>query len=66
MYILYILSTRSLPHTHEAEAVIQRATRTTRVRSGVSRYSFQASKDAHEQTHIEMTLRQLVPFTSAT
>ena len=60
------LCTRSSTGTRETEAVIQPPTRTTSVRSGVSGYSFQASKDAHEQTHIEMTLRQLVPFTSAT
>ena len=43
------ISTRSSTGTHEAEAVIQRATRTTSVRSGVSGYSFQTSTDAHGQ-----------------
>ena len=40
------LSTRSSTRTHEAEAVIQRATRTTSVRSGVSGYSFQISTNS--------------------
>ena len=51
MDTLSILSTRSLLRTHEAEAVVQRATRTTRVRSGVSGYSFPTSMDAHWKTH---------------
>ncbi len=60
------LSTRSSTRTHEAEAVIQHATRATSVRSGVSGYSFQTSTDAHGQTHVERTRPRLVPFTSAT
>ena len=54
MDILSTLSTRFSKGTHNAEVVIQHATRTTRVRSGVSGYSFQASKDAHEQTQVEI------------
>ncbi|KAI0699619.1 hypothetical protein C8T65DRAFT_728971 [Cerioporus squamosus] len=60
------LSTRSSTRTHEAEAVIQHATRATSVRSGVSGYSFQTSTDAHGQTHAERARPRLVPFTSAT
>ncbi|RPD58719.1 hypothetical protein L227DRAFT_586946 [Lentinus tigrinus ALCF2SS1-6] len=60
------LSTRSSTRTHEAEAVIQHATRATSMRSGVSGYSFQTSTDAHGQTHADMARPRLVPFTSAT
>ena len=45
--------------THEAEAVIQHATRTTRVRSGVGGCPFQTSTDAHGQTHVEMARLRL-------
>ena len=51
MDILSTLCMRSSTGTHEAEAVIQHTSRTTRVRSGVSGYSFPTSMDAHWKTH---------------
>ncbi|KAI0702077.1 hypothetical protein C8Q76DRAFT_684896 [Earliella scabrosa] len=68
------LATESSTRTHEQEAVVQRATRATSVRSGASGYSFQTEDSPrhphHQQQYphfpVEMARPRLVPFTSAT
>ncbi|KAI0742122.1 hypothetical protein C8Q80DRAFT_1198157 [Daedaleopsis nitida] len=54
------LATNSSSRTHEAEAVVQRATRATSVRSGYSFYP-----DESPRPVFEMARPRLVPFTNA-